>query len=160
VPESSLVRVADLDHPAASWDGADTVSVQLQQPSATALEAAQRARQRGLRVVADGVPAPQIRAELLASVDVIRANATEAALIAGEEEATVEQAWHGGSELFEFSDVEVVDPTGAGDAFVAGLISALRDGASPPQAGRRASAGASATVQRLGGRPDLSELRA
>ncbi|OBI00031.1 ribokinase [Mycobacterium sp. E2733] len=187
VPESSLVRVADLDHAAASWDSADTVSVQLQQPPATALEAAERARERGLRVVADGVPAPQIRAELLASVDVIRADATEAALIAGEEVASVEQAfaladnlltcgpelvalavpevgdllaWHGGSELFEFSDIEVVDPTGAGDAFVAGLISALRDGASPAQAGRRASATASATVQRLGGRPDLSELRA
>lgn len=187
VPESSLVRVSDLDHPAASWGRADTVSIQLQQPPATALEAAQRARERGLRVVADGVPAPQIRTELLASVDVIRADATEAALIAGEEVATVEQAfaladnlltsgpdlvalavpdvgdllvWKGGSELFEFADVDVVDPTGAGDAFVAALIAALRDGASPPQAGRRASAAASATVQRLGGRPDLSGLTA
>lgn len=186
VPESSLVRVADLDHTAVSWDGADTVSIQLQQPPATALEAAQRAREQGLRVVADGVPAPQIRAELLASVDVIRADATEAALIAGEEITTVERAfsladhlltcgpelvalavpevgdllaWRGGSELFEFADVDVVDPTGAGDAFVAGLIAALRDGASPPQAGRRASAAASATVQRLGGRPDLTGLR-
>ncbi|UXA06992.1 hypothetical protein KXD96_02145 [Mycobacterium sp. SMC-2] len=68
--------------------------------------------------------------------------------------------WKGGSELFEFADVDVVDPTGAGDAFVAALIAALRDGASPPQAGRRASAAASATVQRLGGRPDLSGLTA
>ncbi|OBI34290.1 ribokinase [Mycobacterium sp. E1386] len=185
VPETSLVRVADLGHSAAFWDGADTVSIQLQQPPVTALEAAQRARERGLRVVADGAPAPHIRAELLASLDVMRADATEAALIAGEEVATVEQAyaladnlltagpelvalavpgvgdlvaWKGGSELFEFADVDVVDPTGAGDAFVAGLISALRDGASPFQAGRRASTAASATVQRLGGRPDLSGL--
>jgi ribokinase len=187
VPESSLVRVADLDHSDASWDGADTVSIQLQQPPATALDAAQRARRRGLRVVADGVPAPQIRAELLATVDVMRADATEATLLAGETVSTVEDAlalahhllisgpelvaiavpdvgdllaWKGGSELFEFADVEVVDPTGAGDAFVAGLISALRDGAEPPQAGARAAAAASATVQRLGGRPDLSGLRA
>lgn len=184
VPESSLVRVSDLDH-AAAWDAADTVSIQLQQPPATALEAAQRARDRGLRVVADGVPAAQIRPDLLASVDVIRADATEAALIAGEEVDTVEKAfaladnllsagpelvalavpdvgdllaWKGGSELFELADVDVVDPTGAGDAFVAGLISALRNGAEPRQAGRRAAA-ASATVQRLGGRPDLSGLK-
>jgi ribokinase len=186
VPESSLVRVADLDHSPSSWDAADTVSIQLQQPPATALEAARRARDRGLRVVADGVPAPQIRADLLATVDVIRADATEAALIAGEAVTTVEEAfaladhllacgpelvavavpgigdllvWKGGSELFEFADVEVVDPTGAGDAFVAGLISALRDGAQPRQAGARAAATASATVQRLGGRPDLTGLR-
>lgn len=186
VPQSSLVQVSDLDYVAA-WDAADTVSIQLQQPPATALEAAQRARDRGLRVVADGAPAPRIRADLLASVDVLRADAAEAALIAGEKVATVEQAfaladnllgagpelvalavpdvgdllaWQGGSELFEFGDVDVVDPTGAGDAFVAGLIAALRDGAEPRQAGRRASAAASATVQRLGGRPDLSGLRA
>lgn len=185
VPDSSLVCVADLDRAAASWDGADTVSIQLQQPPATALEAAQRGRGRGLRVVADGAPAPQIRADLLASVDVIRADATEASLIAGRDITTVQEAfaladyllncgpelvalavpgvgdllaWEGGGELFEFADVEVVDPTGAGDAFVAGLICALREGASPSQAGRRASAAASSTVQRLGGRPDLRGL--
>lgn len=71
VPESSLVQVADLDR--SLLDGADTVSVQLQQPAATVLAAAQRARQRGLRVVADGAPAPRIRTDLLAAVDVLRA---------------------------------------------------------------------------------------
>ncbi|GAB1815866.1 hypothetical protein MUNTM_49060 [Mycobacterium sp. MUNTM1] len=53
----------------------------------------------------------------------------------------------------------VLDPTGAGDAFVAGLIAALRDGAAPRDAGRLASSAASAAVQRLGGRPDLAGLR-
>ncbi|OBI23001.1 hypothetical protein A5712_11920 [Mycobacterium sp. E2327] len=67
-------------------------------------------------------------------------------------------AWQADRELFEFADVKVVDPTGAGDAFVAGLIAALRDGAGPRQAGRRAAAAASSTVQRLGGRPDLTGL--
>ncbi|WP_459953813.1 PfkB family carbohydrate kinase, partial [Mycobacterium avium] len=141
----------------------------------------------GLRVVADGVPAPQVRADLLAALDVLRADATEASIIAGTEITTVEQAfeladhllsggpelvalavpdvgdlltWRGGSELFEFADVEVVDPTGAGDAFVAGLVAALREGAAPREAGRRAAAAARATVQRLGGRPDLTGLRA
>jgi ribokinase len=187
VPESSLVRVADLDRSASLLEAADTVSIQLQQPAVTALEAAQRARRRGLRVVADGVPDPSIRADLLAAVDVIRADATEASLIADGEITTVDQAreladhlldcgpelvaiavpevgdlvaWRGSSEVFEFADVEVVDPTGAGDAFVAGLIAALRAGAAPREAGRLASSAAGATVQRLGGRPDLSALRA
>lgn len=44
VPESSLIQVADLDR--SVFDTADTVSIQLQQPPATALEAAQRARRR------------------------------------------------------------------------------------------------------------------
>jgi ribokinase len=185
VPEASLVQVADLDQSSTLLDTADTVSIQLQQPAATALAAAQRAQRRGLRVVADGAPAPGIQDELLYAVDAIRADATEAALIAGKEVTTVEQAtklanhllkcgpklvalavpdvgdlltWNGGSELFGFADVDVVDPTGAGDAFVAGLISALRDGAGPRQAGRRAAAAASSTVQRLGGRPDLTGL--
>ncbi|MGN6336323.1 PfkB family carbohydrate kinase [Mycobacterium sp.] len=186
VPQSSLVLVADLDRAASLFEAADTVSIQLQQPAATALAAAQRARQRGVRVIADGAPDPSIRADLLAAVDVLRADATEAALIADREITTVEQArelsdhllgcgpelvaiavpevgdllvWPGGSEVFEFADVEVVDPTGAGDAFVAGLIAGLREGAAPREAGRRASAAASATVQRLGGRPDLTALR-
>ncbi|BBY13147.1 PfkB family carbohydrate kinase [Mycobacterium marseillense] len=187
VPESSLVQVADLDRSASLFDTGDTVSIQLQQPPTTALEAAQRARRRGLRVVADGAPAPHVRADLLAAVDVIRADTTEASLIAGREITTAKQAfeladnlltcgpglvaiavpkvgdlvsWRGGSQLFEFADVDVMDPTGAGDAFVAGLIAALRDGATPPEAGELAAAAASSTVQRLGGRPDLSALRA
>jgi ribokinase len=114
---------------------------------------------------------------------VLRADATEASLIADDEVTTTAEAailgnhlltcgpdlvalavpdagdllvWQGGSQLFEFADVDVVDPTGAGDAFVAGLISALRDGAGPQQAGKRAAAAATSTVQRLGGRPDLT----
>jgi ribokinase len=107
-----------------------------------------------VRVVADGAPPQDIQADLLASVDVIRADATEAALIARKAITTVAEArdfagnlltsgpelvaiavpdvgdllvWTGGSEVFEFADAEMVDPTGAGDAFVAGLISALRE---------------------------------
>jgi ribokinase len=41
---------------------------------------------------------------------------------------------------------------------VAGLIAALRKGAPPPAAGELAVAAASSTVQRLGGRPDLTAL--
>ena len=39
--------------------------------------------------------------------------------------------WPSGSELVPLAEVPVVDPTGAGDAFVAALSVALRGGAAP-----------------------------
>ncbi|MGY1684125.1 PfkB family carbohydrate kinase [Geodermatophilus sp. SYSU D00867] len=54
------------------------------------------------------------------------------------------------------SDSDPVDPTGGGDAHVAGLVAALLGGAGPAEAARTASAAATLTVRRLGGRPDLS----
>lgn len=66
---------------------------------------------------------------------------------------------HPGAEFVPHRDEHVVDPTGAGDAFLAGLVTALRRGDPPDAAARFASAAAGATVARLGGRPDLSGLR-
>lgn len=56
-----------------------------------------------------------------------------------------------------FGNETVVDPTGGGDSFVAGLVDALRRGLSPAQAAQRASDTAASTVTRLGGRPNLRE---
>jgi sugar/nucleoside kinase (ribokinase family) len=50
--------------------------------------------------------------------------------------------------------VPVVDPTGAGDAFDAGLLMAWLDGATPPDALRSGCAAAASAVGRLGARPD------
>ena len=50
--------------------------------------------------------------------------------------------WRGGSRLFPLSDEPVVDRTGAGDAFMAGLIAALRRDTDPEQAGHLATAAA------------------
>ncbi|MBV9353341.1 MAG: bifunctional hydroxymethylpyrimidine kinase/phosphomethylpyrimidine kinase [Mycobacterium sp.] len=185
IPDSTLVTVDDLERAAAVFDSADTVSLQLQQPAETVLTAARRARERGARVVADGAPQGDIHEELMQLVAVIRADAKEAELMAGEpvgsESAATEFAnrlldsgpdlvavalpdvgnllvWRGGSRLFPLPEVEVIDPTGAGDAFVAGMIAALRRGEDATGAGELAVAAASATVQRLGGRPDLKAL--
>ena len=183
VPQESLVTVEDLERAHPAFEDADTVSLQLQQPSATLLAGARRARRHGAQVVADGVPDPAVRDELLGLVDVLRADAAEAELLAGGPVASVRDAralgrllltagpalvalavpgegdllvWPDGDRLLPLSDVPVADPTGAGDAFVAGLIAGLRRGAGPVSAGRLAAAAAAATVQRLGGRPDLS----
>jgi ribokinase len=84
IPDSSLVTVHDLERAAPVFESADTVSLQLQQPPETVLAAARRATACGARVVADGAPAPDIHEELMQSVDVIRADAKEAELMAGE----------------------------------------------------------------------------
>ncbi|BBY25979.1 PfkB family carbohydrate kinase [Mycolicibacterium sediminis] len=185
VPETSLVTVDDLDRCSALFRSAEVVSIQAQQPRTTVLAAARYAARLGALVMVDGAPDAEALDELLPSVDVLRADATEAELIAGHAVETVDDAtavgkqvlahgpdlvalavpdvgdvlvWDGDHALFPHADVPVVDRTGAGDAFVAGLLAALRRGDDPRRAGELASAAAGSTVQRLGGRPDLSSL--
>lgn len=185
VSESTLLTVDDVDRAASVIAAADTVSIQLQQPDDAVLAAARRGRRAGARVVADGAVKPDIADELLGSVDVLRANAKEAEILGGAPVTTVPAAislarrlrdagpelvalaipevgdllvWSGGHHLFPLSDAPVIDRTGAGDAFMAGLIAALRRGASPVAAGEFATTAASATVTHLSGRPDLTRL--
>lgn len=65
-------------------------------------------------------------------------------------------AWPGGDLLLPLTDTPVADTTGAGDAFMAALITALDRGDEPGQAGRLAVAAAGATVGHPGGRPALT----
>jgi ribokinase len=69
-------------------------------------------------------------------------------------------AWPGGHAVLPLLGGEPVDPTGGGDAFVAGLAAALLRGDDPESAGWFASAAAASTVRRRGGRPalDAAEL--
>jgi ribokinase len=189
VPDESLVTAEDLHSAvdAGVLDDCDTVILQLQQPEQTVLEAARTARQRGLRVVLDGGLEGDARDEVLGLADVVRADATEARMLTGrsfsspdEARAAAESilsagasvvaltvdgrgdllAWPDGSAFFAFGDAPVVEPTGAGDAFVSGLVSGLRRGLHPREAGDLAHRCAAATVGRLGGRPDLRHLAA
>lgn len=189
VPDESLVTAEDVRSAvdAGILDDCDTVILQLQQPERTMLDAAHAARRRGLRVVIDGGIEGDARDELLRLADVVRADATEARMLTGSslsspDEARAEAesilsagasvvaltvdgqgdlvAWPDGSAFFAFGDAPVVDPTGAGDAFVAGLVSGLRRGLHPREAGDLAHRCAAATVGRMGGRPDLRALAA
>lgn len=184
IPADALCSVLDLSRSSALIARADTVSIQLQQPQHTVLEAARQGRAAGALVVADGAVHPDLQADLLPLLDVLRADAAEAALISGDTAPTTESnarklaqdllaegptlvalaiakvgnllVWPNGSELYPLSDAPVHDTTGAGDAFVAGLIAAIRTGAHPRRAGAVAAAAAAATIQHLGGRPSLS----
>jgi ribokinase len=185
VPDSALLTVADLGTVGHLIDRAEAVSLQLQQPGATVLDAARRARRRGIPVYADGHPEAEMTDELLPLLDVLRLDAEEAELMAGQAVTDADAAqslagalldrgvgvvavavsegdlvvWRRGRHFVPHGDAPVLDRTGAGDAFMAGLIAALRDGARPREAGDLAGAAARSSVQRLGGRPDLGDLR-
>ena len=159
------------------------VSVQLQQPPAAALAAAAAGHQAGCTMVLDGAPPEKHRDALLAVADVLRADARETELLAGSAVSTAAEAekiasdllsqgpslvalaiegignliaWPDDRVLLPLTDTQVVDTTGAGDAFTAGLITALARGGGPQRAARLAVAAAGATVGHPGGRPALS----
>jgi ribokinase len=187
VPPSALLTETDIAAACSALDtpAVDTVSLQLQQPAEAVLAAARWGRDAGALVVADGAPQPDARRELFALVRVLRVDSTEAGMLAGQPVESVPAATAlgrqllgegpelvaiavpgigdllvrpDGSRLLEFADAPVQDRTGAGDAFVAGLITGLRRGEGPVGAGRLAAAAASSTVRHLGGRPDLRDL--
>ena len=111
---------------------------------------------------------------LVAGVEVLVASEEEALLLTGasgfqeaaealgarHEIAAVTLGWRGamlsagGSLTFVPAEAAVpVDVTGAGDAWVAGLIAGLQAGEEPAEAGRRAAGLAALAVQQVGARP-------
>lgn len=184
LPPSVLLNGADVAAAEGFIATADWVSVQLQQPPDAALAAARLAAEAGAAVVLDGAPSGgRHRAELLALASVVRADAREASLLAGEEigdagaarraaaeilrqgpgmvalavgDAGNYFAWLDGDLWVPLTKTPVADTTGAGDAFTAALIAALAHGEDPGRAARLAVAAAGATVGHPGGRPDLN----
>jgi ribokinase len=159
------------------------VSVQMQQPPAAVLAAVTGAEQAGCRVVLDGAPAEEHRTRLLAMADVLRADVRETERLAGFAVSTAAEAgkvasdlllqgpslvalavagvgnliaWPEGQVILPLTDTQVVDTTGADDAFLAGLITALAQDGGPQRAARLAVAAAGATVGHPGGRPALT----
>lgn len=177
LPEGVLLREEDV--PVDRIADAAAVVVQLQQRPKVCLRAARAARGH---VVLDGAP-QRLKDELLACADVVRADHREAELLVGREISGSDDAvraahellatgpglvafavegegnvfvWDGGQLVAPLGDVEVVDTTGGGDAFVAALTFALLRGATPEEAARMAVKASGDTVTRPGGRPELA----
>jgi ribokinase len=184
--DESFVTVDDIAGAAEALRGADIVVLQLQQPGDVLVEAARIAHDGGARILIDGAIDGDARDTLLSLATAVRADAHEASLLSGVEIERREDAeraaadlldrgpslvalavpeegdlvaWHGGSRLYPHGDEPVADPTGGGDAFVAGLVTGMLRGDRPAQAGELASRAAGSTVQRLGGHPELAHLR-
>jgi ribokinase len=67
--------------------------------------------------------------------DLLALGASVVAVTRGREGALV--GWRNGSEELPAEEIAVREPTGAGDAFFAGMLAALRDRAGPPEAALR-----------------------
>ena len=183
VPEAVLLTETDVHRGAATLTAARAVLLQMQQPSAVMLAAARYAREAGRLIVLDGAPAEDgHRDALLATADVVRADARESAALAGRPLPDAEAAVRAGRDLLRrgprlvalavsgagnvfvwpdgevctpLSGADVVDTTGAGDAMIAALTAALLRDRGFARAARDASDAAAASVGRTGGRPAL-----
>lgn len=182
-PENVQLNVADVRAAQDVIAYAGFVVVQLQQPPECALAAAEMAHAAGCRVVLDGVPGDKHRRALLRLATVLRADPHEAELLTGVSLETPRDAlraaremlhqgpklvalavesggnlfaWPDGHAYFPLDDVEAIDTTGAGDALVAALVTALDRGLEPGEAGRWAVAASSLAVEHPGGRPAMT----
>ncbi len=149
---------------------ADVLVAQLEVPVETVTEAAVAARAAGTRVVLNAAPARPVPAELLAVVDLLVVNETEAQALTGRsrDQPTAllelvpravltlggDGAWYvdrdGTAVHVPAVQVDVVDSTAAGDAFTAALAVAWGEGRELVDAVRWAAAAGAACVRRLG----------
>ncbi|WP_446218899.1 ribokinase [Micromonospora sp. IBHARD004] len=149
---------------------ADVLIAQLEVPVETVTEAAVAARDAGTRVILNAAPARQVPADLLAAVDLLVVNETEAQALTGrgrDEPAALldlvpravltlgaQGAWYGDRDGRSVHvppvKVEAVDSTAAGDAFTAALAVAWGEGRELVDAVHWAAAAGAACVRRLG----------
>ena len=148
----------------------DVLLCQQEIPAATVTAAAQAARAGGTRVVLNAAPARELSAELLAAVDLLVVNQSEAQALTGRAEPDLdallalvprvvltlggEGSWYadrdGRSERVPAFRVAVVDTTAAGDAFTGALAVAWGEGRDLVDAVRWANAAGAACVRKVG----------
>ncbi|MER7332629.1 MULTISPECIES: ribokinase [unclassified Micromonospora] len=149
---------------------ADVLLAQLEIPVGTVTQAAVAARAAGTRVVLNASPAVSVPPELLAATDLLVVNETEAQALTGRGRDDpsalldlvpravltlgAQGAWYGDRDGTAVHvpavKVDVVDSTGAGDAFTAALAVAWGEGRDLVDAVRWAAAAGAACARRLG----------
>ncbi|MEO6116942.1 MAG: ribokinase [Pseudolysinimonas sp.] len=157
----------------AAIDADDAVLVVcLEIPLESVVAAARAASGRGWRVVLNPAPARDLPAELVAAAKVITPNESEVEVLGGVEAllaagagAVVVTRGGDGTELhpgdgaashIAASRADVVDTTGAGDAFTAALAVALANGRELPDAVASASAAGAIATEGFGARGSLA----
>ena len=163
----------------AVFRGARFVLFQLESPIPTVAAALKLAREEGVQTMLDPAPAVPLAPELLANVDILTPNETEASILLGlrpgrvsrENAAALARSLRergpravvlklgdqgcfysdGASEIFSpVFPVTAIDATAAGDTFNAALAVALAEGRRVDEALRFANASAAISVTRLG----------
>ena len=161
---------------------ASALLMQLESPLESVLTAAKIARQHQTRVILNPAPAAPLSDELLALVDMITPNETEAEVLTGiavksdEDAARASAALHekgiaqvlitlgsrgvwlsenGKGQRIPGFRVQAVDTIAAGDTFNGALITALLEQQAMPEAVRFAHAAAAIAVTRSGAQPSV-----
>jgi ribokinase len=142
----------------------DLVLLQLEVPMVVVAAAARRASTRGARVVLNLSPYAALSADVIALADPLVVNEHEALSLADSEAVPVSlvvtfgaagAAWDGHREPGpDVEESEVLDTTGAGDAFCGALGAALVAGAGRSDALRAALAAGADAVKRVGAQRD------
>ena len=160
----------------------DVLVLQLESPLEVVTYAIDIAHAGGVKVILNPAPARPLPEETLARLDYLIPNESETALLTGIEVADHNSAEEAAERLREEGvgtviltlgdrgaflvsaeesvhvpvyEVEVVDTTAAGDAFVGGLAVALAQGQNLAEAVRYANAAGALAVTRLGAQPSL-----
>lgn len=171
----------DITRASALIASATVVLLQLEVPLPAIETAVQLARAAGARVILDPAPPRQLSEELLRDVHVIRPNAAEAEALTGVEVTDERAARKAAQNLLHrgvgaavvgapsgtllvsrddelwlpHHEVQVVDATGAGDAFVAALAVCIARGQELTSAARFANAAAALKTTKLGAQAGL-----
>lgn len=179
---TGALSVADLEAAEGRIDSSDVVVTQLEIPVEIAAAAMRLARTAGAPTILNPAPARPLPPEVLSDVDVLTPNQIEARMLAGldaqdprddldvcgvllergvscviltrgAQGATIVRT--DGHESVEPFGVEVVDSTGAGDAFNGTLAASLAGGGTLSTSARRAAAAGALACTELGVIPSL-----
>ena len=184
---ASLISVADIDANAALIGSAGVFVTQLEQPIDAAMRALEIARAAGVTTILNPAPAARLPDSIYRLCDYLTPNETETEELTGIKVESVEDARRAADQLIEmgvgtvvitlgdkgallhskeqsehvtaFRVGNVVETTGAGDAFNGGLAVALARATSPLEAVRFACAVAGISVTRPGTAPSMPTLQ-
>jgi ribokinase len=188
---AAALTTQEIDQAAETIGSAAVFLTQLETPLPLVVHALRLARAKGVTTILNPAPATALSAEILALVDILTPNETEAAMLSGlpvtntaEAEAAADAliARGAGSVVITLGEKgallrrngetvlapavkagKLVDTTGAGDSFNAGIAVALSEGRSMAEALRFACAVAGLKVTRAGagaGMPHRAEVDA
>lgn len=165
----------------AEFEGARVVVLQLEIPLETVRRAAELGRQAGARVILNAAPAQKLPDRLLELIDILVVNETEAFGLSGVQPDSPEMALEVARLLAEkvptviitlgeqgavwvspegqghqaVPEVEVMDTTGAGDAFTGAVATAICEGIPLAQAVQRGCVAGALATTRVGAQPSL-----